>query len=69
MQVRAEAANGQYFDSAPKQLSELLFKTDDVEERTTSLNVDEQIDVALGTIIAARHRSEHTNIACAVTIG
>ena len=69
MEVRAESANGQYFDSAPKELSELLFKTDDVEERPASLNVDKQINVAFRMIIAPRNRSEYTNIACAVPSG
>jgi hypothetical protein len=67
LQVRTEAAVGEHLDSTFRQLGEILFEADHVEERSSRFDVDEHVDVAVGPIVAARDRAEHANITDAVT--
>jgi hypothetical protein len=69
LQVRAESTIGQNVDSAAKKVGEILFETDDVEERSTLLDLHEQVEIAARAIIAAGHRSEHADIPHTVTGG
>jgi hypothetical protein len=66
LQVRAQTAIGQYIHVSAEQLLNVLLEGDDIEQRSASLNVDEEIDVAVFMIITARDRAEHTYVANAV---
>ena len=65
--MRTEAAVGEHFDSTFEQLGEILFEADHVEERSSGFDVDENVDVAVRPIVAARDRPEHADITDAVT--
>ena len=67
LQVGAQSADGQHLNSTAKELSEVLLQADDVEQRATRFNLDEQVDVAVGTIISVKNRPEHTDVAGAMT--
>lgn len=67
LEVRAQTAIGQYIHVSSKKLLNVLLEGDHIEQRSASLNVDEEIDVAVLMIITARDRAEHTYIANAVT--
>jgi hypothetical protein len=46
LQVRAESTIGQNVDSAAKKVGEILFETDDVEERAILLDLHEQVEIS-----------------------
>ena len=54
LQVRAQTPIGQYIHVSAEKLLNVLLEGDDIEQRSASLDVDEEIDVAVLMIITAR---------------
>jgi hypothetical protein len=53
-------------DVAPEQVSKLDDQRGLIEEASASLQLDQQIDVAVGARFPASHRAEHTHRRCPV---
>ncbi len=67
LKVGTQAVVGEHLDSALEELGEILFEADEVEKRSSRLDVDEKINVAVGSIVTARDGAEHTDISDPVT--
>ena len=61
IQAREKVANGS------SQLRNILLEGDHVEQRRRGLHVDENVDVAIGPVVATRARTEYADVARAVT--
>lgn len=65
----AQAPLRQHLHSSSEKLLKLLLESNDIEQRSTWLDIDQEVDVALLVIITPRHRAEHSYVAGAVTCG
>jgi hypothetical protein len=67
LQVRTQTADRQYLHVSPEKVLYLLLESDHIEQRSTGLDVDEEIDIAVLTIVAARRRTEYSHVARSMT--
>ena len=58
---------GEDLDLSMEQGFEVLTKTDEIEQRTSSLHVDKEVDVAALVVLAARDRTKQADVPGAVT--
>ena len=54
---------------APEELFQILLETDEVEEGSVVVHLDQQIDVAVGLVVAARDGTEDAHVPRAVRGG
>ena len=54
-------------DLSMEQGFEVLTQTDEIEQRTSSLHVDKEVDVAAPVVLAARDRTKQADVPGAVT--
>lgn len=64
-----QAVFGDQIDAATKQLFQVNEHSAQIEQASTGLEIDQQIDVALGIRIAADRRTEDAYTARAMTTG
>jgi hypothetical protein len=60
------AALGQNIDLSLKEFFEVLTERNEIEQGPTGLHLDQQVDVAIGTILPAGDRSKDADVACTV---
>lgn len=66
---RATGHSGQDVHVAPEEIFEVLLEPDEVEERSVVFHVDQQIDVAVGPVVAACDGTEYAHVPRAVLCG
>ena len=64
-----DAGVRQHVHVAPEQLFEILLEANEVEERPVVFHLDQQIDVAVGPVIAASDGTEYADVPRAVLGG
>ena len=57
---------GEDIDLSMEQCFEVLTKTDEIKQRTSSLHVDKEIDLAALVVLAARDRTKQADVPGAV---
>ena len=57
------AAFSQHIDLARQEFLEVLTKADKIQQRPIGIHVNQEIEIARRTRIAARYRSKHSDIA------
>lgn len=63
------AALSQYIDLAGKEFLKILTKANQIQQRPIGIHVNQEIEIARRTRIAARYRSEYSDVACTVLGG
>ena len=58
---------GDDLDFSMEQGFEVLTQTDEIEQRTSSLHVDKEVDVATPVVLTARDRTKQADVPGAVT--
>jgi hypothetical protein len=58
-----QTAPGQHIDLTVEQFFEILTKPYDVQQRTVRVHVDQQVHIAIATVVATCDRTEHSEIA------
>ena len=61
------ARGGEDLDLSIEQGFEVLTQTDEIEQRTSSLHVDKEVDVATPVVLTARDRTKQADVPGAVT--
>jgi len=64
-----EPAGGHDINRSLEQHGESVLEMDEVEQRAVRLELDEEIDVARGVLVAASHRSEHGDRSSVMQLG
>ena len=57
---------GEDIDLSMEQCFEVLTKTDEIKQRTSSLHVDKEVDLAALVVLAARDRTKQADVPGAV---
>ena len=57
---------GEDIDLSMEQCFEVLTKTDEIKQRTSSLHVDKEVDLAALVVLAARDRTKQVDVPGAV---
>ncbi len=65
----AKAASGDDIHFLPQQFFELPLQPSDIEQTSALVEIDEEIDIALGVAFATSHRPEDTHVARAAAFG
>ena len=61
--VRRQAGLGEDINIDPKALLQVVRKGDEVEQAATFRHIDQEVEIAGGTLFAAADRAEHPHIA------
>ena len=54
-------------DVPVQQRLEILGQTDEIQKGAVGLHVDQQVEIARWTVVAARDRSEHAHVPCTMS--
>jgi hypothetical protein len=65
----AQVARGRHLHGAAEQPLQALLQGREVEQRPSRLELDQEVDIAVRALLAARHRAEHAHVACAARGG
>ena len=66
-EVGTEAFLGHDFNVAPQKLLQILFEADEVQERTAMLNINEQVQIAIGPVLVPRDGTKDPDVSHAVS--
>lgn len=58
-QVRGEATFGDHVDGAPQKVLQVLLDGDDIQQASIGFEIDEEVEIAVGSLLAPSPRAEH----------